>query len=62
MRNQKKRVARIERRLNIRPGDELVEFPWPDGRTVLMTRRALDGFMAWLKSREDDGQETMETD
>ncbi len=62
MRNLKRRVARVERRFDMRPEDEIIEFPWPDGRTVRMTRRELDGFLDWLKSREDNGQETIETD
>jgi hypothetical protein len=56
------RLRRIEKQLGVRQDDETIELRLPGGRIARTTRRAFDGFVAWLKEREHYGQETIETD
>ena len=56
------RLKRIERQLGVGRDEEMVELPLPDGRIARTTRRAFDGFVAWLKDRENYGKEAIETD
>lgn len=61
MQNLKRRITKIEEQFGITGDDEIVEMPWPDGTIHRTTRRKLDEFLEWLKDREDNGQETIET-
>ena len=56
------RLRRIEKRLGIGQDDETIELRLPGGRIARTTRRAFDGFVAWLKARASNEQETIETD
>ena len=62
MRNLKRRVAMIEGRFGMGWDDKIIGLPLPDGRIAGAPRRAFDGFIAWLKARENYGQGTIETD
>ncbi len=61
VRNLKRRVDKIEERFGVGRNDEVVELPLPDGRIARTTRRALDGFLAWLKARASNEQEAIKT-
>jgi hypothetical protein len=60
--NLNRRISRIEEKYGISGNDEIVEIPLDDGQVYRATRQQLNEFRKWLKSRENDGQETITTD
>ena len=55
------KIKRIEKQLGITGDDEIVEIPLDSGQILRFTQRGLNQFVEWLKDREDNGQETIET-
>jgi len=59
--NLKRRIDKIEEKCGISGDGEIIEIPLDHGQVIRSTRQELDDFIEWLKGRENNEQELIET-
>ena len=61
MQNLKRRINKIEEKFGISGDGEIIEIPLDNGQIFRSTQQELNEFLEWLKGRESNGQELIET-